>query len=80
MKLNLNDRIKFAEKVLAGDDGEEQTLELLLYWMFYLRSNFSKKLKINRAKVLRDILETRQTLSHPQFNARLALENLLINL
>ena len=80
LKSNLNDRIKFAEKSLAGNDAPGQAIELLLYWMFYLRSDFSKKLKINRARVLRNLLETRQTLSHSQFNARLALENLLINL
>lgn len=78
LKSNLNDRFKFAEKVLA--DGSEPVLELLLYWLFYLRSDFSKKLKINRAKILKNILETRQILSHSQFNHRLALENLLINL
>ncbi|TSC75205.1 MAG: DNA polymerase III subunit delta' [Parcubacteria group bacterium Gr01-1014_44] len=80
LRLGLNDRMKFAEKVLTGDNGSEQAVELLLYWMFYLRSDFSKNLKINRAKVLRNILETRQILSQPQFNQRLALENLLINL
>lgn len=80
LRLNLNDRIKFAEKVLAGDNGSDQAVELLLYWMFYLRSNFSQKLKINRAKVLKNLLSTRQILSHSQFNHRLALENFLINL
>ncbi len=80
LKSNLNDRMKFAEKVLAGDNGSEQAVELLLYWIFYLRSNFSQKLKINRAKVLKNLLTTRQILSQPQFNQRLALENLLINL
>ena len=80
LKSNLNDRFKFAEKVLAGEDGTEQVANLLLYWMFYLRSDFSKKLKINRAKVLKSLLITRQILSHPQFNHRLALENLLINI
>lgn len=80
LKLNLNDRIKFVEKVLMGNDASEQAADLLLFWMFYLRSNFSQKLTINRAKVLRNILETRQILSQPQFNQKLALENLLINL
>ena len=80
LRLNINERLKFAEKALAGDNGSEKAIALLLYWMFYLRSNFSRKLKINRARVLRNILETRQILSHSQFNTRLALENLLINL
>lgn len=80
LKSNLNDRIKFAEKVLTDNHGLEQVLELLLYWMFYLRSDFSQKLKINRTKVLRNMLETRQILFQPQFNQRIALENLLINL
>ncbi len=80
LRFNLNKRIKFAEKILAGDHGSEEAVDLLLYWMFYLRSNFSNKLKINRTKVLKNILETREILSHSQFNHRLALENLLINL
>src|SRR3989344_420293 len=80
LRLGLNERMKFAEKVLAGDNGSDDAVELLLYWMFYLRSNFSNKLKINRAQVLRNLLETRQILSKSQFNHRLALENLLINL
>lgn len=78
LRINLNDRFKFAEKVLVG--GSEQVSEVLLYWLFYLRSDYSKKLEINRAKILRNILETRRILSHSQFNHRLALENLLINL
>lgn len=80
LKSNLNDRFIFAEKVLVGEAGLEQARELLLYWLFYLRSDFSKKLKIDRTQVLKNILETRRILSHSQFNHRLALENLLINL
>ncbi len=75
---NLNDRLSFAEKVLQKDDGS--LLPMLLYWMFYLRSSLSKNLKINRAQTLKNIMETRYILSKPQYNHRLAFENLLINL
>lgn len=79
LKSNINERFNFAEKALREE--EKQNLgETLLYWMFYLRSDLSKNLKINRAKILRNLLEVNQILSKPQYNHRLAFENFLLSL
>ena len=79
LKSDINERLNFAEEVFKKEeDGRLQSK--MLFWMFYLRSDLSQKLKINRAKVLRKILETNYILSKPQFNHRLAFENLLISL
>ena len=79
LKSDINDRLNFAEKVLQ--DKESQNLgPTLLYWMFYLRSDLSRNLKINRAKVLRSLLKVNYILSKPQYNHRLAFENFLVNL
>jgi len=79
LKSDINGRLNFAEKVLQ--DKESQNLSpTLLYWMFYLRSDLSRNLKINRAKVLRSLLKVNYILSKPQYNHRLAFENFLLSL
>src|SRR3989344_884369 len=79
LKSDINGRLNFAEKVLQ--DKESQNLSpTLLYWIFYLRSDLSRNLKINRAKVLRSLLKVNYILSKPQYNHRLAFENFLVNL
>lgn len=79
LKSNINERFNFAEKALQ-DEKNQDLNKLLLYWMFYLRSDLSKNLKINRAKILKSLLEVNQILSKPQYNHHLAFENFLINL
>ncbi|MBI2676438.1 MAG: hypothetical protein HYX21_00580 [Candidatus Yanofskybacteria bacterium] len=79
LKSDINERFNFAEKALQ--EKEDQNLStLLLYWMFYLRSDLSKSLKINRGKVLKSLLEVNYILSKPQYNHRLAFENFLLSL
>lgn len=72
-------RLVFAEKIFAPTLIIDP-LALLLNWMFYLRSDFSKRLKINRSVLLRKMIETHNILSKPQYNHRLAFENLLLML
>ena len=72
-------RLAFAEKIFAPKT-EIDPQGLLLNWMFYLRSDFSKGLKVNRPVLLRKMLETNMILSKSQYNHRLALENLLLSL
>ena len=79
LKSDINERFNFAEKALKDEEGKNLGM-MLLYWMFYLRSDLSKNLKINRAKVLKNLLEVNYILSKPQYNHRLAFENFLINL
>lgn len=79
LKSNINNRLNFAEKIFK-DESSLNPAELILYWIFYLRSDLSKKLKINRAAALKKMIEAGHILSKPQYNHRLAFENLLINL
>lgn len=79
LKANYFTRLTFAEKVF-GSKTEVDSQALLLNWMFYLRSDLSKGLKVNRSRLLHKMLETSNILSKPQYNHRLAFENLLLNL
>ncbi|MDO8495497.1 MAG: hypothetical protein Q7S32_03175 [bacterium] len=76
---NYYTRLAFAEKVFAPKT-EAKPRALLLNWMFYLRSDFSKSLKINRSALLRKMLEIDNILVKPQYNHRLAFENLMLSL
>lgn len=80
LESKVHERLNFAEKIFSADSQIIAPAELLLYWMFYLRSDFSRKLTISRSKTLRKIMEAREVLLHPQFNHRLAFENLLLGL
>jgi len=88
-KASIDERLAFAEKFFTGkkntsEEGEwspgHQVAERLLYWLFYLRSPLAKKLKIDKIKVLRDLLSTRQYLLSPQYNHRLVFENFLLGI
>jgi len=79
LKADINERLNFAEKIFKSDESESLNL-MMLNWMFYLRSGLSEKLKINRARILKKMIETQYILSKPQFNHRLAFENFLISL
>jgi len=88
-KASIDERLAFAEKFFTGkkntsEEGEwspgRQVAERLLYWLFYLRSPLAKKLKIDKIKVLRDLLSTRQYLLSPQYNHRLVFENFLLGI
>ena len=76
---DINERLNFAETIFKGQEEKKLAAKMLL-WLFYLRADLSKKLKINRAKILRSLLEVNYILSKPQYNHRLAFENFLINL
>lgn len=79
LKANLNTRLIFAED-LFKEKAVRGPQALLRNWLFYLRSDLSKKLPIKRAKLLRLMLEVNNILSYPQYNHRLAFENLLLSL
>lgn len=79
LESNYFTRLTFAEKVF-NPKTEINSQALLLNWMFYLRSDLSKRLKVNRPNLLRKILETNNILTKPQYNHRLAFENLLLNM
>ena len=70
-------RLAFAEKIFSSKI-QTDPRPLLLNWMFYLRSDLSRGLKINRLALLRKMLEINTILSKPQYNHRLAFENLLL--
>jgi len=50
---------------------------LVLYWTLYLRTRLSEP---KAHKILKNLLALHETVSKPQFNQRLALENFLISL
>lgn len=77
-KSNYHTRLVFAEKLFGKEAGDARAL--LLNWMFYLRSDFSRGLKVNRIRLLHKMLEINNILSKPQYNHRLAFENLLLDL
>lgn len=75
----VHDRLAFAEKLFAKD-AEADPRTLVLNWLFYLRSDFSKKLKVNRTSLLKRLLTVNNLLTKPQYNHRLIFENLLLSL
>lgn len=79
LKANYFARLIFAEKFF-GSKTEVNSQAILLNWMFYLRSDLSKGLKVNRARLLHKMLETHNILTKPQYNHRLAFENLLLSI
>jgi DNA polymerase-3 subunit delta' len=76
-KANYFTRLDFAEKVFSSKTTTDPQA-LLLNWMFYLRSDFSKGLNVKRPALLRKMLEMNKILGKPQYNHRLAFENLLL--
>ncbi len=79
LKSDINERLNFAERIFKKEEPESVS-PMILNWLFYLRSDLSKNLKINRAQALRKIIEVGYILSKPQYNHRLAFENLLVSL
>lgn len=87
LKSDVFERLNFAEKIFNRAESENGNLAesngpafLLLLWMFYLRSRLSRRLKVDRHRILRQMTQTRHLLLQSQFNHRLAFENLLLNL
>lgn len=67
---------KFAVAQKLSDDKNRQSIKIkLLYWMLYLRTNL---INANSAHVLTELGKLNQIVSQPQFNLRLALENLFV--
>lgn len=71
-------RIKTAEQLASGQSG--QVLRTLLYWILYLRSPLSAKMQIQKARVLRVIMDLYHSIGYPSFNKRLLIESALTKL
>lgn len=52
----------------------------LLYWMLYLRSPLSDKIKISKTKILKELADLYYYLHQPQLNHKLIFENTLLNI
>jgi hypothetical protein len=73
-KLDLSQKFAFAKK-MSDDKRRDEMIEKAFIWLAYAR-----KQNGNPAKILKGLCRFLDSASQPQYNFRLALENLLINL
>lgn len=75
VKLDINGRLMAAQK-LTDDKNRSDLPRKVLYWLLYSRMRLTEPRAV---RVARGLLGLYRTISQPQFNQRLALENFLIN-
>ena len=76
IKSDINERLTIAQK-LTDEKNKAELLKKVLYWMLYLRTRLNEP---KTHKILKNLLVLHETISKPQFNQRLALENFLIQI
>src|SRR3989344_2267318 len=76
IKSDINERLTIAQK-LTDEKNKAELLKKVLYWMLYLRTRLNEP---KTHKILKNLLVLHETISKPQFNQRLALENFLVSL
>ena len=74
--VSINERFSEAQK-LTDEKKKSDLVDTVLYWILYLRT----RMEDSRArKILKNLLVLHESISRPQFNQRLALENFLVRL
>lgn len=74
VKMPIHQRFQFVAELLGGKR-EYDVRTALLYWMLYLRSPISDKLKISKPAMLKTLSELSFYADQPQLNHKLIFEN-----
>ena len=78
-KASLSTRFKIA-KSLSDEDDKNIIKEKILFWMLYLHMNYLKKPSYHGADMMKYLIQLNYSLSQPQFNGRLMLENFMLKI
>ena len=76
IKSNMNGRLVWAKKISEADNSTTEIGDRLLTWMLYLRIHKDSK----NLRILAKLMRANHDLLQPQYNTRLLLENLVIQL
>lgn len=75
-RADINERLTIAQKI-TDEKNRADLARKVLYWQLYMRLRLNEP---KAPKILRGLINLQETISQPQFNQRLALENFLISL
>ena len=79
IKSPVHKRFNFIENLLAGRlDYDIETA--ILYWIFYLRSPASNKIRIEKQRILKKLIKAHHYIHQSQLNHRLLMESNFLNL
>lgn len=76
LKGDLESRFRYAQK-MSVDENRQPLTRKVLYWILYCRTRLGEP---KTGRLLKNLLTLQNTLSQPQFNQRLALENFLVKI